>query len=55
LVPIFHGEGVHREALAALLVFRQAAEKDTATFAVIDRVYEFLIAIRRDPRLTWTR
>jgi len=54
LVPIFKGEGVHREALAALLVFRQAAEKDAVTLDLIDRVHGFLIAIRRNPKLTWT-
>jgi hypothetical protein len=54
LVPIFQGEGVHREALAALLVFRQAAEKDAVTLDLIDRVHGFLIAVRRNPKLTWT-
>lgn len=54
LVPIFKAEGVHREALAALLVFRQAAEKDAVTLDLIERVHGFLIALQRDPKLTWT-
>ncbi len=49
LVPIFQIDGVHREAVAALLGFRQAADKDAVTLDLIERVRGFLVAIQRDP------
>jgi transcriptional regulator with XRE-family HTH domain len=53
MAPIFRAKDIHREALAALLVFRQAAEKDAVTLDLIDRVHGFLIAVQRDPKLSW--
>jgi tetratricopeptide (TPR) repeat protein/DNA-binding XRE family transcriptional regulator len=53
LAPIFSGQGVHREALAALLVFRDAAEAEAATLEETRRILHFLRRAQNDPALRW--
>lgn len=49
--PIFRAQGVHREAIAALKVFRDAAEQDAVTAELARRVVDYLCRARRDPGL----
>ncbi len=51
MLPIFRSRDVHREAIAALLVLRQAIEAEAATAAVIGDVRTFLRQARDNPRL----
>ena len=51
MLPIFRSRDVHREALAALLVLRQAIDAEAATAAVIGDVRTFLRQARDNPRL----
>jgi tetratricopeptide (TPR) repeat protein len=54
LVPIFQAEEVHREALAALTVFRQAAERESLTVELAQRITAFLRRAQHDPTLTFS-
>ena len=49
--PIFRAQGVHREAIAALKVFRDAAEQEAATAELARRIVDYLCRARRDPGL----
>ena len=49
--PLFKAQGVHREALAALAVFRQAAEKETLTAEAAYEILGFLRVARLDSGL----
>jgi tetratricopeptide (TPR) repeat protein len=49
--PIFRSRKVHREALMALGVFRQAARQETLTLDLAQRILAFLERARRDPAL----
>ncbi len=51
MYPIFQSREVHREALAALLLFQQAARQGALTIAVIEHVARFLRRARRQPSL----
>jgi transcriptional regulator with XRE-family HTH domain/tetratricopeptide (TPR) repeat protein len=51
LERIFRLNGIHREALAALQLFRLAVERETATAALAKRVVAFLYHARHDPQL----
>jgi hypothetical protein len=51
MIPIFEAEDIHREALAALEVFRQAAVQGRATAELVDRVAFYLEAARKNPDL----
>jgi len=51
MYPIFHAQDVHREALAALLVFRQAVEAEKASLELIREVRTFLDKAQDNPRL----
>lgn len=53
LVPIFQANDVPREALAALAVFRRAAEMEQVTLDLVQRIASFLQDLRRDPSLTF--
>lgn len=46
MVPIFEAQDVHREALAALAVFQQAALHQGATVELVERVTRYLEAAR---------
>jgi tetratricopeptide (TPR) repeat protein len=47
--PIFEQQKVHREALAALALFRDAALQETATAALARRLVRYLTEARHDP------
>jgi transcriptional regulator with XRE-family HTH domain/tetratricopeptide (TPR) repeat protein len=51
MTPIFQAQGVHREALAALALFRQAAESENVTADLARRLLEYLHRARHDPKL----
>lgn len=51
MIPIFEAEDIHREALAALAVFKQAALQERATAELVDRVARYLEAARKNPGL----
>src|SRR5215210_219747 len=51
MVPIFQSKQVHKEALAALLLFRQAAEQGRATEEFVRSVLVYLRRARHQPRL----
>jgi transcriptional regulator with XRE-family HTH domain len=51
MAPIFQAQGVHREALAALKLFCEAAEKESATVELAKRVAEYLYKAQHNPAL----
>ena len=51
MAEVFKSEGVHREALAALKLFQDAAQRETATAALARRVLRFLFHARHDEGL----
>lgn len=51
MVPIFQSQEIHREALAALALFRRAAEKDKATAGFLRQLVAYLRKARHDPGL----
>jgi transcriptional regulator with XRE-family HTH domain len=53
LVPVFQAQDVHREALAALSFFRQAAEREKADDEIVSQVHAFLTSVRRNPDIKW--
>jgi len=46
--------GVHREALAALRLFEEAADRETATAELARRILDFLFRARYDEGLRFT-
>ena len=55
MAPIFRAQGVHREAIAALKVFRDAAEQEAATAELARRIVEYLCRARYDPGLKFQK
>jgi tetratricopeptide (TPR) repeat protein len=51
MLPIFLSQDVHRQALAALAAFQQAAEMDRATPRLVQEIAAYLTRARRNPRL----
>lgn len=51
MAPIFQTQGVHREALAALKLFCEAAEKEAATVELARRVVQYLYRAQHNPQL----
>ncbi|HEX4495486.1 MAG TPA: helix-turn-helix transcriptional regulator [Thermoanaerobaculia bacterium] len=51
LAEVLESKGIHREALAALLLFQEAAESETATVDLTRRLLGFLYRARHDPGL----
>jgi tetratricopeptide (TPR) repeat protein len=51
LAKVFDSKGVHREALAALQIFQEAVEQETATVDLARRVLRFLFRARHDQGL----
>ena len=49
MAKIFEAAGVHREALAAVILFREAAEKREVTAELVRRLQEYLKRAQRDP------
>jgi tetratricopeptide (TPR) repeat protein/DNA-binding XRE family transcriptional regulator len=54
MAPIFRAQGVHREALAALRLFCQAADQEIATVEMARRLVEYLHRARQDPKLRFS-
>jgi tetratricopeptide (TPR) repeat protein len=54
LAEVFDANGVHREALAALRLFREAVERESATAELARRVLRFLYQARHDQGLRFT-
>ena len=48
---IFQAQGVHREVLAALRLFCEAAERETATLEMVRRMLNYLRRAQNDPNL----
>ena len=55
MVPIFQSQEIHREALAALLVFREAAEKERVTTEFARNILLYLRKARHNPELRFER
>lgn len=51
MIPVFRSREVHREALAALIVFQQAAELEQLTVGLVEEVAAFLRQARGNPQL----
>jgi transcriptional regulator with XRE-family HTH domain len=51
LAPIFQVQGVHREALAALKLFREAAEREAVTLDLARRIVQYLQRAQYNPEL----
>ncbi|HYO14601.1 MAG TPA: tetratricopeptide repeat protein [Thermoanaerobaculia bacterium] len=51
MLPIFESRDLHAEALAALAIFRQAAEAEEVTLDLLERMARYLQRARRNPEL----
>lgn len=51
ILPVFRSREVHRDALAAVLVFQRAAEMEQLTLGLVDEVAAYLRQARHDPEL----
>lgn len=51
MLPIFQAQDIHREALAALLIFRRAAAEETVSVQMVRDLAGYLRQARHDPRL----
>ena len=51
MTPIFRAQGIHREALAALTLFRRAAEREQVTETFAREVLAYLREARFKPEL----
>jgi hypothetical protein len=51
MVPVFRQQGVHREALAALTLFRDAAERKSLTLELTRRLIRYLKRAEGNPEL----
>ncbi len=49
MTPIFQAHSIHREALAALTLFRQAAERERVTAELAREILSYLRKARYDP------
>jgi len=50
MVPIFHAQDVHRELIAALMIFQQAARADRLTAELLVCLRRYLLVAKNDPR-----
>jgi tetratricopeptide (TPR) repeat protein len=51
MVPIFESRDVHQEAIAALLIFKEAAEAERISLGLLDRIAAYLERARRNPEM----
>lgn len=51
MLPVFQSREVHREALAAFLVFQQAVEREQLTLGLVEEVSSYLKKSRGNPQL----
>ncbi len=55
LAHVLESQGIHREALAALRLFQEAAESETATVALTRDILSYLFRARHDEGLRFTK
>lgn len=55
MFPIFVAQDVHRQAIAALAVFQQAAEMDLATASLVEEITSYLLRARKNPKLIFSQ
>jgi tetratricopeptide (TPR) repeat protein len=55
MLPVFQAQDVHREALAALLLFQDAARREELTLAAVTELAAYLKAARTDPTLRYRK
>jgi tetratricopeptide (TPR) repeat protein len=55
MLPVFQAQDVHREALAALAMFQQAAMQEAAPWELAQEVASFLERARHDPGLRFRK
>jgi len=55
MYPIFRSREVHREAMAALIVFQQAAVAESATLGLVEEIAAYLRRAANDPTLAFER
>jgi len=53
MLPIFQSRDIHREALAALMVFRRAVEIETVTLGMVEDIADYLKKARHNPELAY--
>ncbi|MEM7051675.1 MAG: hypothetical protein AAF604_18550 [Acidobacteriota bacterium] len=53
MMPIFEAEDVHREAMAALILFQEAARQEVVNIAMAKEVLDYLDRARQDPTLKY--
>ena len=53
MLPIFQSQDVHREALAALVLFREAVEAEVLTLAEVEAILTYLQEARNNPELKY--
>jgi len=51
MVPVFESRDVHQEALAALLLFRRAADAEEVSLGLLERIGDYLQRARLNPEL----
>ncbi len=51
MLPIFHSRDVHREAIAALIVFQQAVRMEKVTVELLGEIRSYLRQARKDHKL----
>lgn len=51
MYPIFHAQDVHREALAALVIFQEAARREELTLQKAREIAAYLREARGNPGL----
>jgi hypothetical protein len=51
MLQIFVAADVHREALAALVIFKEAAERQELTLDLAVRIHRYLLRARQNPNL----
>ncbi len=51
ILEIFKAQGVHREAIAALILFQEAAETERVTLELVYQLQNFLAKARNNPQL----
>src|SRR5688500_5754879 len=51
MLPIFRSQDIHREAVAALVLFQEAVREEQITAAFVREIAAYLDAARTDPTL----
>lgn len=55
MLPIFTAADVHREALAAIILFTEAAKREEVTLAMTEKIARYLRDARADPSLRFAK